>query len=489
MQKPDVAKGRVFAASLVLLVAGLLVESQTQAFTQDEGYHLVAAQAILHGKRPYLDFCFPQSPLNAYWNAAWMRIFGDTWHTAHVVAALLTGLAVVLTAGYVRRRFPVREWQTPLAIAAVFLFGLNSRVFFCGPVGQAYGICLLCIVAAFRAAVQAVEDDRLILAGAAGLFASAAANSSLLTAPVPIVLLIWIVVRSRAGSKARKTGAFVAGGALACIPLAWLFVHGPRQTIFSILEYQGRYRRVDWPGAISHDIDVLLSPLDSSQALVLGALAVGGLVFVRKAPWDRATRSQFYLCAWLAIAEIVFIANVHPSFSQYYMFAAPFLAILACAGIYAAGTKLAGADKPYWPVFVPCLIVFLAFAKSLYERREYESWRDPEAIAQKIREIHPVGPILADEAIYFLLRYPIPPGCELNDSHKLDLDPATMAQMHLVSKVELERQIRSGYYDLVQTWANAAWKQDTWIEDVGLPKLYAHHVAVGEGDIYWGRLR
>ncbi|HTS61263.1 MAG TPA: hypothetical protein VMH28_04520 [Candidatus Acidoferrales bacterium] len=489
MQKPDVAKERWLAACLLLLTAGLLIESQTQSFTADEGYHLVAAQSILHGKRPYLDFCFPQSPLNAYWNAAWMSIFGDTWRTAHVAAALLTALAVVLTAGYIRRRFPVPEWRLPLAIAAVFLFGLNSKVFVCGPVGQAYGIGLFCIVAAFRAAVRAREDDRILFAGAAGLLASAAANSSLLTAPVPIVLLIWIVVCNRAGSKGRKAAAFVACGAVACTPLLWLFAHGPRQTIFSVIEYQGRYRLVDWPGAIAHDAGVMLSPLDSSQALVLGLLAVAGLLFARKAPWDRAARSEFSLCAWLAGAEIVFIANGHPNFPQYYMFAVPFLSILACAAMYAAAVKLAASAPPGWPVVVPCLIVFLALGKALYERRDYESWQDAEAIARKIREIRPSGPVLADDAIYFLLRYPIPRGFELSDSHKLDLDPATMKQMHLVSKAEVERQIRSGYYGLVETWANEAWKQDNWIDDVGLPKLYSRHVEVGEGDIFWEKVR
>jgi hypothetical protein len=489
MQKAPIARGRFLAASLLLLTCGLLVESQTQSFTADEGYHLVAAQSILRGKRPYLDFCFPQSPLNAYWNAAWMFLFGDTWRTAHVIAALLTASAVVLTAEHVRRRFAVPEWRMPLAIAAVFLYGLNAKVFFFGPVGQAYGICLFCIVAAYRAAVRAAEDHRLIFAGAAGLFASAAANSSLLTAPVPIVLLIWMIVCNHAGSRGGKAAAFLTGAAAACIPLAWLFAQGPRQTVFSLIEYQARYRRVDWPGAISHDIGVLLSALDSSQALVLGVLAVGGLMFVRKAPWKPAERSEFYLCAWLSAAEIVFIANGHPNFQQYYMFAVPFLAILACAAIYAAGSRLAGPDRPFWPVFVPCLIVFLACAKSVCERREHESWEDAEALAQKIREIHPAPPILADDAIYFLLRYPIAPGFELSDSHKLDLDPAIMAKMHLVSNGELERQIRSGYYELVETWAAEAWKQDAWIDDVGLPKLYANHVAVGDGEIFWGKRR
>jgi len=59
-----------------LYAAAFLLYSQTWAFAWEETYHLLAAQLILNGKRPYLDFCFPQTPLNAYWNAAWMALFG-----------------------------------------------------------------------------------------------------------------------------------------------------------------------------------------------------------------------------------------------------------------------------------------------------------------------------------------------------------------------------------------------------------------------------
>ena len=48
----------------------ILAYSQTLAFSWDAGYHLLAAQLIAGGRRPYIDFCFPQAPLNAYWNAA-----------------------------------------------------------------------------------------------------------------------------------------------------------------------------------------------------------------------------------------------------------------------------------------------------------------------------------------------------------------------------------------------------------------------------------
>ncbi|MGA3040886.1 MAG: hypothetical protein ABSF54_08895, partial [Bryobacteraceae bacterium] len=59
---------------VALAAAGLEVYAQLRAFAWDEGWHLLAAQNINRGKRPYLDFCYPQTPLNVYWNAGWMRV-------------------------------------------------------------------------------------------------------------------------------------------------------------------------------------------------------------------------------------------------------------------------------------------------------------------------------------------------------------------------------------------------------------------------------
>lgn len=47
---------------VAVIAAALVFFSQTRAFTWDEGFHLLAAQLILAGKKPYLDFCFPSRP-------------------------------------------------------------------------------------------------------------------------------------------------------------------------------------------------------------------------------------------------------------------------------------------------------------------------------------------------------------------------------------------------------------------------------------------
>ena len=111
---------RPLLIAFALLAAGMLGYSQTLAFHWDEGFHILTAYLIGAGKRPYLDFFFPQTPLNAYWNAAWMAIFGARWRVVHVVAALVTLGSVVLIAQYLFALVPDRRWRLAAAFAAIF---------------------------------------------------------------------------------------------------------------------------------------------------------------------------------------------------------------------------------------------------------------------------------------------------------------------------------------------------------------------------------
>ena len=188
-------------ATWAALAAGLMAYGQTLAFTEDEGFHLVAAQLIKAGMRPYLDFCFPQTPLNAYWNAFWMRVFGESWRTAHALASLETWTAVVLASQFVLTRLPERAWRVAGAMAATVMIGCIINLVDFGPLGQAYGMCLFTTVCAFRLAVAAVERPKWWLAAAAGAFAGVGAASSLLSALVGPVLLVWVWRSNRAGSR------------------------------------------------------------------------------------------------------------------------------------------------------------------------------------------------------------------------------------------------------------------------------------------------
>jgi hypothetical protein len=438
----------VLAGVITLLAAGLELYAQTDAFAWDEGFHLLTAQLITRGKRPYLDFNFSQTPLNAYWNAFWMMVFAPSWRVAHAVAALMTSGAILMTADYLFVRFPVVRWRFAAALMGSFMLFLNVLIVQYGPIGQAYGLCLFLIVAAFRLTVISVDRRGLFLPALAGLLASAGAASTLLGAPVCPVLALWMAFQNRMGNRWAKLTAFVVAAAIPFLPVLYLFVKGPRQTLFNILQYNLIFRQVEWPGAIPHDIGVVMSWLNSAQALLVGLLALAGLLFIRfQSDWTKSQRAEFYLCGWVALALDVYISTAHPTFQRYYLFSLPFLAIPAAGGLYSISTRLYAPNRPFWPIFALTAVFSLELAKALHDKHDNINWLDLQKVAAKVDQVTPPdGLVLSDEHIYFLTRRPPPSGMELADSHKLDFPPERAIPLHLVSESEEIKQLNEGRF-------------------------------------------
>src|SRR6202050_1184484 len=228
-----------------VMAAAIIAYSQTLAFAWDEGFHLLAAQLIARGKRPYLDFIHPQAPLYAYWNATLMRLVGESWRMGHVVSSLAATGAALLTAQFVLTRIEDRSWRLAGALCAMALVGLNSTILWYGTIGQPYAMCLLLTVAAFRLTVLGAERDSTWIAPGAGFCAGAAGACSLLTAPFAPVLLLWTWFHSRT-DRAKKCAMFIAGAVIPSLPLLWLFVQNPRQVLFGVFQFHAFYRAVDW---------------------------------------------------------------------------------------------------------------------------------------------------------------------------------------------------------------------------------------------------
>lgn len=467
-------------ALVALLGAWLLVYSQTMSFSWDEGFHLLTAQLILHGKRPYLDFVFPQTPLNAYWNALWMRIFGGTWHTAHAVQALGLTAAMVLAVDFMLRRAASREWRLAAGATVALLIGLNTLMMQFGTLGQAYGFALLLMMAAFRLGIVAAGSSRWPLAGLAGLCAGAAAASTLLTSPVAPILLIWMMVCNRAGRRWSKAAAFIVAAAIAFVPVIVPLLKSPQVVIFNIIKYHLFYRQVQWPGAIAHDIYVMFMWVNSGEGLALILLGAAGLFFIAlRSDWPRERRREFWLCAWLAAGEAVHISSAHPTFGRYYMLAVPFISMLASVGLWWIASKLYRADRPLLPLLVVTAILLGDTGETLYEEKGNMSWYYLESVAKKYAEVTPPGtPTLADEQMFFLTRRPPPPEMTYADSHKLQLPASVMAPLHVVSTAEMKRRLEAGVYATAETC------HDDYIVAEG-PNLYNQHADLGDCDVFW----
>lgn len=469
-----------FLVCAVLLGAGLLIYSQTLAFAWDEGFHLLAAQSIASGRAPYLDFVFAQTPLNAYWNAAWMRLLGNSWRAAHAVAALLTLAAILLAADFLRSRLRVPGWQMAAALAVLLLAGGNLMIVEFGTIAQAYGIALFLTVAAFRAAIAAIERGQPRFSALSGGFAAAAAGSTLLTAPVAPVLLVWILYYGRKNARAHLA-LFASGAIVAVSPLLVLLARSPSQVIFDVFKYHMFYRRSGWDGATEHDLGVFAAWIDAPQALILGILTAAGLWFViRKSGWDRPVRAEFYLCGWLPLALAAHVSTAHPTFERYYLFTVPFLAILSAVGIYSVATQM-GASRALWPTLGVLALSLLALGKALYDTRDDTTWARMERITAQVERVTPAGaPLYADEHIYFLANRRPPLGNEYLSSHQLDLPPAQAAAQRIVPQAEFDRRIAAGAFATVETCEGGDWE-----EEHKLALLYKQKASIDDCDVFW----
>lgn len=483
--RPDRRVTLWFGGFVLLISAGLLVYSQTVSFVWDEGFHILAAQLIDRGEVPYIDFCFPQTPLNAYWNAAWMALLGQSWHVTHLLAALEISGAVFLIADYGFRFFPVVRWRFAAAMVVASFVGLDAIVFQFGTVSQAYGVGLFLTVAAFRVGIAAVDRKSWWMSLFAGLLVGAAAGCTLLTAPMVVVLLPWMCIYNRAGQQWGKFAAALAGTTIPFAPVFWLLAKAPRQVFFNIVQYQALFRRVDWKGATPHDVDVLSAWLSDAQSLLLGLLAVAGLLFIRKAgEWNSPRRQEFYLCAWLAGALTLYIATAHPTFQRYFVFVIPFASVLAAAGLYWAGSRLHSPVCPLLPSSIVISLIALSLGRALFDDRDSTTWQDYEAISKKVDEVTaPGAPLYADELVYFLTKRQPPFGMEFSYDHKLELPRAQEGLYHVISQKELDAQVKAGKFATVQNC------NDDTIDEMKATQLFPNKADIKDCTIFWGKVK
>jgi len=476
----------ILCAAVAVTAAIMAVYGQTNACAFDEGFHLLAAQLVKQGRRLYVDFFFPQAPLNVWWNAAWMTAFGDTWRVVHSAAIVAVAVAVFLSADFVFTRFRLPRWRLAVGLAAAALTGGNWLMVEFGPIGQAYALCLLLTVIAFRLAVRAVSRPGFLLTFLAGCAASASAEASLLTVTAAPAVLAWILIYNRAGKRLARLAAFVAGALAPWLPVLWMFARAPYQVRFCIIDFHLFYRRVEWEGSLQHNLELMTEWINSGHALILGMLAAAGFIFIlRTKPWTPERRAEFYLCGWMAAAQTAYLCWVRPSFTQYFTVLIPFLGIPAAVGFYAAMSRLAGPDRRWLPFTAMAVLLCIGLGRGVYDDRTSTNWRDFEKIAKKVDEVTPKGgAILSDEFVYFITRRTPPVGMESDDTHKLRLPADKAALLHVVPRPELVKWVKAGRYDTVESCDD---DDDQDLLDLGLPDIYAQKDEIEGCKVYWQR--
>ncbi len=463
----------------IAVCAGLTAYSETRAFVWDEGFHLVAAQMILAGKQPYLDFCFPQTPLNAYWNAGWMAVFGQSWRVTHVPAALELSATILLLTWHLLRRFPIPAWRNACAAAAVLLLGANSVLVVFAPISQAYAICMLAGLMAFLATVRATETESPLASFGAGVAAGVGAASSLLIAPIAPILLLWLLAKSRA--RLRQTSLFLLGCVLPFVPVILLFVRDPRPVFFNIVQYQALFRRIDWGDATGHDFEVLSAWVDCGPMLLMLLLGLAAIIAVHRTVLYTRERSEYHLALLCSIALVMYISIAHPTFSRYYLVGMPLFVMVAAPGLMVLSNKLLAPNRTVLSFAVLTIVVLLSLSRTMYGDRDSATWARYEEIAAQVKKVTPPGgEIYADEHVYFLLHRLPPRGMEFSYAHKLDLPKAEAQRYHVVSNKELEAQVKRGVYATFETC------DDDKIDDWGVAKVFREKKDIADCSVFWG---
>jgi hypothetical protein len=474
-----------------MVSAGLLAFSQTLAGGGDEDSCLLAAQLINAGKKPYLDFFYDQVPLYAYITAAWLRVFDNSWRSAHLLSALATSGTLMLIAGFLFRQINDPEWKLATAVIGTLFVGLHPLTITFGTVGMPYALCSFFMVSSFCLAIEAVEREKGWLPLWTGVAAGCSAGSTLLAAPVMPIALLWMLRQTHADHRARKGLQFLGGAVIPFLPALWLTAQAPRQALFNIVEFHLFYRRDSMEDAIWRDLITSYEFFYSAPVLILVLLAFVGLLFLNtKSAWSERRREKFYLCGWLLAGLGAYLANTLPAYDQYFFLLIPFLGSLAALGVYAIGSRIGKPERAGWLValFVGLFLVAL-IRPLLLERGEFDWWQKYEEVAREVNGVTPSGGEIfsEDNFIYVAARRLPPEGLDYSYIHGRGISPALGSILHLEPPARLQEWLAAGRFDTVVIYTESIYN-DSKRNGLRLAKLYARHIRVNEFDIYSNRI-
>ncbi len=479
----------ILKAVAAAVFAGLLIYSQTVACFGDEGFHLLAAQLIRAGRKPYVDFFYQHPPLYAYLTAGWMAVFGDSWRSPHVMSAMFTALSAMLAGSFVFSRFAAGPgWRLAAGILATVLIGTQPYVVGFGTIGQPYGFCLFCIVAAFRLAVATAGRSAHWAALWSGVCAGAAAASSLLTAPVALILILWLAWQAPAGQRGNKCAHFATGAIVPFLPVCWLALQSPGATFFEILQFHISYRGLGGVSTFRHDLGVVEQLLETVTFAVPGLLAAMALLLTM-APVDSRWKQELYLCALLMTGLGLWAAFARPTFPQYFVWVVPFLSILAATGACGIGARVWTPGQAIWPGLLVVALFAWQMLMPLYhaDHRNDVRWKDCEAVARYINRVTPKdGSVYSDTLLnYFAARRLPPPGLESEYAPALPLPSGMLASLHIVPQAQLDQWLAAGHFDTVCMDVD---ESDKKFQALHLLDVYAHRGEFKGGyHVYWGR--
>ncbi len=408
-------------AALYLCSARYLVQHALP--NSDEGFYAYVSQEVMHGRVPYRDFAYTQTPLLPYLQGAVMSVTGFGMREQRWINAA-GGLAAMLLAVFLWRRRGL-DWLHCTALVVVW--SLCVSLVYYTVIGKTYAWAGLWLVVA--AAALCIRDrpwTTLTLVSIAGVMA---VGCRLTTAPAVFILWLGLVVTQRTRISSQMLIALPLLTAL--VALAPFVAADPRNAYFWTMQYH------------------LLSALPAQRLGIFWlSIGIAPVVAVLGAVGSiAALRNLREPGSWIVLAGAIgwVVAVVGPG--VYADYAAPcFPLVLTGAGCLLAQLRLTESRVAQG---LPLLLAALALGGLFLKREDYflDGYLDAVDHTAAFVQAHtqPNDPILTPmPEIAVSAGRKILPGLELGKfGLTVEMDDATASRRHILTLGQLTQAIES----------------------------------------------
>lgn len=332
------ARAAAWWSAIVLVLLGLRLPALVEPAGNDQSLYMYVADQVRAGGVPYVD-AWDQKPPGVFFLYAALR---SVWpHQSAVAVADLAGATLIAGLLFILGRRTIGGHGGGIAAAVFALFSHPSFARLSGIYVR--GQCEVFIALAITAAiVVSWRPDRraihLILAGV-GLGSAfwLKYNALAYAAPLFVVLVLGDEARRWSRASLGPQIAWVAAGALAvsAIVLAYFAAHGALDALrLATIDYNLRYSSETYTAGVGGTLRYAIGlPLERGGADMLWYLGLTGAACLAVAGWARYRALTIIVLVWLAASILSILVNGARNLPQYFVQAAPVLALACAAGL------------------------------------------------------------------------------------------------------------------------------------------------------------
>jgi len=353
VREQRLGRSAVLSLLTIVLVLGavLIAVSRHRLVDYDEGFYLLAAKSVLHGKLLYRDFFYTQMPLLPYVYGLWMRIMGETWESGRLLSALCATVIGCLLFRHVSQV----AGSLLAGGCSVLMFVSNTYVLGWYPIAKTYSLSVLLLFAAYLI-LWRVSNRTGLFAG--GLLLALSIDTRLfLVATMPVFVMCIYARRKFLPPLATCYAWFVLGIAAGLLPnLIWA-VSAPAAYLFNNLGYHAVRTDAGLVGSLHQKI-VMLLKISGLIGTAEGSGIPFGLLILSNALYLVLQPNARWPSVWPAMGLAAAIIGVStlptPTYQQYYCAAVPFLIVGAVTFAWEIGRS-----RKYVIVLSCALIAYL----------------------------------------------------------------------------------------------------------------------------------